>query len=329
MSHHTLYGVKSLQDNAATFKSTRDDVSDSALRRNICNRNPDVNLLKEDVANVPVWVKLHGVPVMAFSEDGLSAIATKLGTPLMLNSYTSDMCMQSWGRSIYIRAMIKLWADVELKDTIMVAMPKHVGRGFICLLFVMSMSGNLLSMRVASQAPRGVLVGHKVGFKPVKQVYRTISKKKNANTGGNKKKDVKSRKKANSGGTLFWNVGSSSTSAIRIVEKIDKLKKIIINGKPTLVDDEGKPLEKVDYSDDHGSKDEVELVDNEMASFLASKRSIHFVYLPFKEVGCLCNGQRKLVVVGDDGKPLKSCKSMLPSSFNVAFKKVDDTLMRM
>nr|GEU51561.1 hypothetical protein [Tanacetum cinerariifolium] len=56
------------------------------------------NLLKEDVSTVPVWVKLHGVPVMAFSDDGLSAIATKLGSPLMLDSYTSDMCMQSWGR---------------------------------------------------------------------------------------------------------------------------------------------------------------------------------------------------------------------------------------
>ncbi|GJW57657.1 hypothetical protein Tco_0104388 [Tanacetum coccineum] len=38
MSHHILYGVKCLQDYAATFKYTRDDVSDSALRRNICDR---------------------------------------------------------------------------------------------------------------------------------------------------------------------------------------------------------------------------------------------------------------------------------------------------
>ncbi|GJU40191.1 hypothetical protein Tco_1193148 [Tanacetum coccineum] len=38
MSHHTLYGVKCLQDYAATFKYTRDDVSESALRRNICGR---------------------------------------------------------------------------------------------------------------------------------------------------------------------------------------------------------------------------------------------------------------------------------------------------
>nr|GEW18072.1 hypothetical protein [Tanacetum cinerariifolium] len=66
----------------------------------ICNNplilkkwNPDMNLLKEDVSNVPVWVKRHGVLVTAFIEDGLSVIATKLGTSLMLDSYTSNMHM--------------------------------------------------------------------------------------------------------------------------------------------------------------------------------------------------------------------------------------------
>nr|GEV18433.1 reverse transcriptase domain-containing protein [Tanacetum cinerariifolium] len=39
----------------------------------------DENLLNEDVSIVPVWVKLYGVPVTDFSEDGLTAIATKLG----------------------------------------------------------------------------------------------------------------------------------------------------------------------------------------------------------------------------------------------------------
>ncbi|GJX99159.1 putative reverse transcriptase domain-containing protein [Tanacetum coccineum] len=57
--------------------------------------NPDVNLLTEDVHNVPVCGKLHGVLVTAFNEDGLSVIATKLDTPLMLDSYTSAMCFQS------------------------------------------------------------------------------------------------------------------------------------------------------------------------------------------------------------------------------------------
>ncbi|GJZ64447.1 hypothetical protein Tco_0620868, partial [Tanacetum coccineum] len=75
------------------------------------------------------YVKLHGVPVTAFSEDDLSAIATKLGTPLMLDSYTSDMCMQSWGRSSYARVMIELRGNVELKDNIVVAMPKITREG--------------------------------------------------------------------------------------------------------------------------------------------------------------------------------------------------------
>nr|GEU31679.1 hypothetical protein [Tanacetum cinerariifolium] len=93
----------------------------------ICNNplilrkwHPDENLLKENVSTILVWVKFYGAHVMTFSEDGLSAIATKLGTPLMLDSYTADMCMQSWGRSSYARAMIELRDDVELKDNIMV-----------------------------------------------------------------------------------------------------------------------------------------------------------------------------------------------------------------
>nr|GEU65223.1 hypothetical protein [Tanacetum cinerariifolium] len=99
----------------------------------ICNNllilkkeNPNVNFLKEDVGNVSVWVKLHGVHVTAFSENGLSAIATNFGTPLMLDSYTSEMCIQSC-RSSYARDLIEVRADVELKDNIVVAMPKLVG----------------------------------------------------------------------------------------------------------------------------------------------------------------------------------------------------------
>ncbi|GKG14143.1 hypothetical protein Tco_0353743, partial [Tanacetum coccineum] len=60
-------------------------------------------------------------------------------------------------------------------------------------------------------------------------------------------------------------------STTPIIDKIDKIENLIIDGKVTLVDDEGKPLEKVDYSGYYDSEDEVALVDNEMASFLAKK----------------------------------------------------------
>nr|GEY07356.1 protein kinase, ATP binding site-containing protein [Tanacetum cinerariifolium] len=57
------------------------------------------------------------------------AIATKLGTPLMLDSYTAAMCTDSWERASYARAMVELRADVELSDTIVVALPKFSRRG--------------------------------------------------------------------------------------------------------------------------------------------------------------------------------------------------------
>nr|GEW92361.1 zinc knuckle CX2CX4HX4C [Tanacetum cinerariifolium] len=63
-----------------------------------------------------------------------------------------------------------------------------------------------------------------------------------------------------------------STSTTPNVEKIGKIERLIIDGKVTLVDDEGKPLEKVYSSNDHDSEDEVESVDKEMASLLASKK---------------------------------------------------------
>nr|GEX42998.1 hypothetical protein [Tanacetum cinerariifolium] len=91
----------------------------------------------EDVSTVPFWVKPYGIPVTAFSKDGLSSIATKLGTPLMLDSYTSDMCMKSWGRLSYARVMIELRADVELKDNIVMAMPKITKEGhYTCNVWV-------------------------------------------------------------------------------------------------------------------------------------------------------------------------------------------------
>nr|GEU41279.1 hypothetical protein [Tanacetum cinerariifolium] len=110
--------------------------------------NPNVNLLK-DVGNVSVWVVINGVFAAVFIEDGLSTIATKLGTPLMLDIFIFEISMQSCGRSSYARAMIELRADVELKDTIVVVMSKLVEIGFIRVLFVLRISGNLPGGRVA------------------------------------------------------------------------------------------------------------------------------------------------------------------------------------
>ncbi|GJR01056.1 cytokinin dehydrogenase 3-like protein [Tanacetum coccineum] len=158
--------------------------------------------------------KIHGVPVTAFSDDGLSAIATKPGTPLMLDSYTSDMCMQSWGRSSYARVMIELRADVELKDNIIVAIPRITMEGYYtcngrveyewkpprcssCKVFghiheeclKNAGAGEKKTVKKPSQTSQGVPVGPKIGFKPQKE-YRHVPKKPNASSSGNKNKGV-------------------------------------------------------------------------------------------------------------------------------------------
>ncbi|GKB27920.1 hypothetical protein Tco_0867321 [Tanacetum coccineum] len=210
---------------------------------------------------------------------------------MLENAFSKDG-LRPLGRSSYARALIKVRVDVELKDNIVVdECPKN------------KVSNVVKNMKKPSKTPRGVPVGPKVGFKPAKQVYRQVSKKNNVNTSGNKKKDVEptievsnsnpfdvlnlvkndvdmgthggtlilTSKKANSSGSSFWNVDTCNTSTTLIVEKIDKMERLIIDGTATLVDDEGKPLTRVDSLSDHDSEDKVASVDNDMANFLASK----------------------------------------------------------
>nr|GEZ35201.1 hypothetical protein [Tanacetum cinerariifolium] len=117
--------------------------------------DPNVNLLKEDVGNVLVWVKLYGVPMT--------------------------------GRSSYARAMVKVQADVEMKDTIVVVMLKLSKEGFYtctvrveyewkpfrcacCKVFGHIQEecpknpclGVAKNLKKPSQTPKGVSVGPKV-----------------------------------------------------------------------------------------------------------------------------------------------------------------------
>nr|GEW53986.1 hypothetical protein [Tanacetum cinerariifolium] len=171
--------------------------------------HPDENLLKEDVSTVPVWVKLHGVPVTAFSEDGLSAIAIKL----------------------------ELRADVKLKDNIVVAMPKITKDGPLYI--------EKKTVKKPSQTSRGVSVGPKMGFKPQKE-YRHVFKKTTASSSGNKKKGVEPIIEVSNSNPFdvlnpVDNEGEFSSNT-PIGEKIDKIKRQIYEGKLRLLDDDGNPL---------------------------------------------------------------------------------------
>ncbi|GJZ14301.1 trichome birefringence-like protein 3 [Tanacetum coccineum] len=91
---------------------------------------PNLSLAKDEVTKVPVWVKLHRVPVVAYSEDGLSLIASQVGTPIMLDAFTSAMCDEPWGRIGFARALIEVSAEKDLKENVIMAVPLENGEGY-------------------------------------------------------------------------------------------------------------------------------------------------------------------------------------------------------
>nr|GEV33268.1 hypothetical protein [Tanacetum cinerariifolium] len=78
---------------------------------------------------VPVWVKMHKVPVVAYSEDGLSLIGTQIGKPIMLDTFTSSMCVDPWGRLRYACALIEVSAKKPLKHEVIMAYLEEDGSG--------------------------------------------------------------------------------------------------------------------------------------------------------------------------------------------------------
>ncbi|GJY26623.1 hypothetical protein Tco_0401349 [Tanacetum coccineum] len=214
-------------------------------------------------------------------DDGLNAIATKLGTSLMLDSYTADMCMQSWGRC----SSCKVFGHIHEECL------KNTG------------AGEKKTVKKPSQTSRGVLVGPKMGFKPHKE-YLLVPKKSTTSSSGNKEKgeeptievsnsnpfdvlnsvnnDVEFgtnggttslvNNRATSSGSSFMNVNYSSYGTTPIIEKIGKFEDLIISGQVILVDKDGNPLKKVEFPGEYDSEDEVASVDNDMAHFMEYER---------------------------------------------------------
>ncbi|GJR43895.1 retrovirus-related pol polyprotein from transposon 17.6 [Tanacetum coccineum] len=53
----------------------------------------------------------------------------EIGKPIMLDSYTSNMCLHSWGRSTYARALIEISAEDAFKESLVIAIPSSDNEG--------------------------------------------------------------------------------------------------------------------------------------------------------------------------------------------------------
>ncbi|GKE80398.1 reverse transcriptase domain-containing protein [Tanacetum coccineum] len=55
--------------------------------------------------------------------DGLSVMDSKLGNPIMIDSYTSSMCLESWGHTDYDHVLIDNRVDQDLKEGMVIVIP--------------------------------------------------------------------------------------------------------------------------------------------------------------------------------------------------------------
>ncbi|GJV49673.1 kinase-like domain, phloem protein 2-like protein [Tanacetum coccineum] len=185
-----------------------------------------------------IWVKFHAVPLVVYTSDGLSLIIMKIDTSMMLDSFTNSMCLESWGRSSYPRIL-------EIDSC----------NGF---------SDNLVM----------VVLNLKVDDCPkaLKRVMNNVDKVKGGSFGADDDGSIKASPKMAPPADKK-KVSTTGNSSKKTAEKINIVEQQVLAGKCMLLDDEGKPVKKIDYMGDHDSEDEVEPVDNEMASFLASNPS--------------------------------------------------------
>nr|GFB69567.1 hypothetical protein [Tanacetum cinerariifolium] len=63
--------------------------------------NPKIGMQKAEHSRLPVWVRMTDVPLEAWSIDGISALASCLGMPLIMDTMTASMCHNVTRQSVF------------------------------------------------------------------------------------------------------------------------------------------------------------------------------------------------------------------------------------
>nr|GEW67042.1 hypothetical protein [Tanacetum cinerariifolium] len=205
--------------------------------------HPNENLIKEDISTVPVWVKLHGVPVTDFSEDGLSVIATKLGAG---EKKTVKKPSQT-SRGVLVGPKIGFKHHKEYR-----LVPKKS---------TTSSSGN----KKKGEEPN-IEVSNSNPF----DVLNSVDNDVEFDTNGETTNLVNNG--ATSSGFSFMSVDNSSFGTTPIIEKIKNFKDLLTSGQAILVNKDDNPLKKVEFLGEDDSENEVASVDNDMARSMAYER---------------------------------------------------------
>ncbi|GJV55584.1 reverse transcriptase domain-containing protein [Tanacetum coccineum] len=198
---------------------------------------PHATLRKEDLSSVPIWVKFHDIPIVAFTADGLSVMATKLGNPIML--IRGDRVL----KKDMVIVIPNVEDDGEVIHTVRVEYECEPPRCSVCMVF---WHDDMLCPKRHVKKPKkqhtnhdgfhhtsssyGTNVGSKVQFKPKKPIWQAVSKKNSTSSSGKKVvQDV---------------VGSASDSPSNtpLVARINELESQMLEEKLVLLDEDGNSL---------------------------------------------------------------------------------------
>ncbi|GJR82990.1 zinc knuckle CX2CX4HX4C containing protein [Tanacetum coccineum] len=91
---------------------------------------PNTLLQKDKVTHVSLWLKMHNVSIVSYSKVGLDLISAKVGRLMRLDAHTNFICLNSWGRSDYARALVEVSADKPLVDSVDIDIPREDGNGY-------------------------------------------------------------------------------------------------------------------------------------------------------------------------------------------------------
>ncbi|GJZ73650.1 zinc knuckle CX2CX4HX4C containing protein [Tanacetum coccineum] len=203
---HTLYGYfigKRMAFPVVEYYA-RNNWAKHGLKRIMMN-NKGFFFFKFD-SRAGLEVVLEGGPwLILFEEDGISLIATFIGKPVMLDSYTSSMCNDSWGRSSFARCLIEVSSEVDLVDVVTIGIPSLIGEDFtketirveyewrpprcdVCKIFG----------HVHDQCPKKVVTSPIVSTSPI--FTPTVEKTNDGFHTVGKKKKRKGKSKSNNGG---------------------------------------------------------------------------------------------------------------------------------
>ncbi|GJZ02307.1 RNA-directed DNA polymerase, eukaryota, reverse transcriptase zinc-binding domain protein [Tanacetum coccineum] len=80
--------------------------------------DPSIAMDKKDPETLPCWIKLHNVPLEAWTLKGISTIASGLGKPLIMDKTTTRLCKEGTGNFGYARVLVEINAEKEFKEMI-------------------------------------------------------------------------------------------------------------------------------------------------------------------------------------------------------------------